>query len=260
MLIAADTHVHLYPGQDPGTAFRLGLEQLGRYARQVDARVLCLTERADCHAFRDLASGALRAAGCRIEPGPEPGCLRVADEKGAALWLIAGRQMSTAERLEWLSLGTDAEVPDGLSLDDTLGRIRAAGGLPVLTWAVGKWFGARGKRVAKLLQEQRPGSFLVGDTSLRPTWWPTPDLMSYASLKGFKVIAGSDPLPPPGEERHVARYGVVLDGPWDDARPVTSLRALLTDPAVAVMTRGVRSPPGEVWQRLRAHKRLGRTA
>jgi hypothetical protein len=141
---------------------------------------------------------------------------------------MAGRQVVTSEKLEILALGADVSTSDGLTAEETLDLIRAAAAIPVLSWSPGKWFGRRGRIIRALIASSSPDRFLIGDTGLRPTFWPMPVLMRRARRKGFTLIGGSDPLPLPGEERWVGTYGVAIQADFDTSRPAESLRQLLT--------------------------------
>jgi hypothetical protein len=230
MRVVADTHVHLYSCYDLAAAFA----GLGRRLADLApgaVRVACLTERAECHFFRDLRQGKLDRAriGGDVTPLVEPGALTVGANGDSRLFLLAGRQSVTAERIEVLALAADMDVPDGLPAEDAIGRIRDAGGVPVIGWALGKWAFARGRVVAALLEKNKPGTVLVGDTSMRPALWPEPGLMRAAREVGYGVLAGSDPLPFAGEERRMGCYASLLEGDFDPERPVASLHRMLCD-------------------------------
>lgn len=245
MWIVADTHVHLYPVHDVDRWLDAAFQNL-KMARAAE-RVVCLTERFDCHAFRDniFRGDRIGESALRVERAGEP------------LFVLAGRQVVTSERLEVLAIGADAEIPDGRPLSEALARVREAGGVPVLAWAPGKWFFQRGKIIAGVLEREPPGSLLIGDSSLRPTLWPDPDLMSYGHARGFKIVAGSDPLPIAGDEALVGTYGSAWDASFDPARPGASIRAALLDPVVVCHTRGRRGAVMDVVRRLRRHRAAG---
>ncbi len=248
MLVLADTHVHFYPVYNLDRWLSTAFAHLSVSAPHV--RVVCLTERHDCHAFRDNIFRGERAGKL---------ALRVTRD-GQSLFVLAGRQVVTAERLEALALCTDAEIPDGLPMAETLKRIRAEGAAPALAWAPGKWFFARGRVVTHLLETEPPGSLLIGDTSLRPTVWADPDLMTFGHARGFNVIAGSDPLPFAGDEISVGRYGVRCEIPFDAERPGESFLAALKNPATRFHRAGRRCGVMEWLARRRAHKRASRRA
>ena len=181
MSIIADTHVHLYPAVYSVEAVCAALARnLGRMAGGADAaRVGCLVEREGQRVLRDL--------------GAEAGALAVATAEGT-VHLIAGRQFVAVERIEILGLAVELELADGLPAAEFVERILAAGGVPVLSWAPGKWFFKRGRVVGELMQ-RFGAQVLLGDTTLRPLGWGAPCLMRAGRRQGLRVVAGSDPLP-----------------------------------------------------------------
>jgi hypothetical protein len=122
--------------------------------------------------------------------------------------------------------------------------------VPVLNWAPGKWFFRRGEIVRELLGTFSSDQLRVGDTTLRPTVWGEPPLMRWAAGNGFAVLAGSDPLPFPGEEAYLGTYASVFECLFDADRPVTSVRECLLSPSVRVQRCGKRCGPLSVLARL----------
>lgn len=194
------------------------------------AGVLMLTESEGVDEFERLREGA----------GPDPtGSQRwrveATEEEGSAvvrkgerrLYVIAGRQVAARERLEVLVLATRRRYEDGGSFLETL---REAGedpdGVPVVPWGFGKWWGRRGRLLSTAV-ERRAGDLLLSDSGGRPRGAPKPRLMRRAATLGVPVVAGSDPLPLPGEERRPGSYGSVLQARFDPARPAASVRAAL---------------------------------
>ncbi|MHB8788727.1 MAG: hypothetical protein ACYDBT_02475 [Desulfobulbaceae bacterium] len=229
MQLIADAHVHVYPCHDPRTA----LDTLRRNLAGLDGRALAmafLAERYDCNFFAGLGrlAEALPGAPLAVEYRDEALILR--EEGFPELFLFAGRQVITRERVEILALTTDAMIPDGLAEEETVARIGERGGVPVLSWAPGKWFFSRRRVVEGLLDRFAPGTLLVGDTSLRPRGWLMPLLMRRALQQGFGLVAGSDPLPFRGEEAVLGSYAIRMDAEFDPADPVGSARAILTRP------------------------------
>lgn len=262
MKLIADTHVHVYPCHDSARTFKSLLENLQALSVSA-AKALFLTERADCHFFRDLAEG-------RVEP-PVPGtafsvsaereCVTLGRTEGGDMVIFAGRQIVTRERLEILALTLDQPFPEGETAEAVIAAVLQAGGVPVLSWAPGKWFFGRGRVVASLIERFKPGELLIGDTSLRPIGWPEPILMRRARRAGLTVLAGSDPLPVAGEEIHAGCYASLLDIDLEDNTPVVAIRRAFKSPGLGTKTVGRRSGPFEVWSRLQGHARqAGRPA
>lgn len=251
MRIAVDTHVHLYPSYAADRLLASAHRHLARWSPGSGVRALCLTERAGHAAFAGLANGSLRVPGWTVQATAEASLIGVTSSAGETLYLLAGRQIVTAERLEVLALGTDERWPDGAPVREVLDQVRASRALPVLPWGLGKWLGARGTLMQRLVADASPGDFALADTYLLPVLARRPALIRRAELRGFRILAGTDPLDRRDEEDLAGRYGVEFDGPWDPAAPATSLLNLLRDPAVPLRTIGRRGSLGETLKRMR---------
>lgn len=99
MEILADTHVHVYPVHDPAVLFRRAVRQLRRAAGSPEADcALFLAEGRGFDFFARLRDGS---AGLdpdfHVERTAEAGAVRVMEEGGESGWIIAGRQVVSAE-------------------------------------------------------------------------------------------------------------------------------------------------------------------
>jgi hypothetical protein len=260
MLIVADTHVHLYPSFDLSVALDAAFENLGKLVGSErreggTVKVVCLTERYDCHMFKALREGRASIDSRYSLHHHGDAVLMVSRDGGEELLLIvAGRQVVTRERLEVLALTTDAEIPDGLSIDETIARVREVGGVPVVTWAAGKWLFRRGRIVRRVLGGAEKGSVVIGDSSLRPAGWREPKTMQLGRARGLRIIAGTDPLPVVGEEWRIGTYGVIGESDFNWRDPLGSIRSLLLSaPSLRIV--GQRGDFKTVWSRLMAHRR-----
>jgi len=258
--LIADTHVHLYECYDLDRA----LAGLADRLRELDpdaCRAGFLAERTDCDFFARLwARAGERVGRFWVERGPEEDVLLLAEDGKTPLYLFAGRQVVTRERIEVLALATRGPFSDGRPVRETLKEIRDAGGVPVLSWAPGKWFFGRGRVISALIEEGEPGRFLLGDTTLRPAGWPEPRLMGRAAGRGFGIVAGSDPLPFAGEERILGAYAARLSGRFDPAAPVASVRRILLQCPLLTERKGRRGRPAEVIRRLRRNAAAAKEA
>ena len=245
-----DGHVHIYPQFDRSIAIRKALDNFVIAQRTSENRddavkIWLLTERSDCHFFEELA-GQPEIEGFSVAKTAEKESLLIKDGGTGEplLYVLAGRQLISKERLEICALATTLQVPDReLDTPTLIRRVRESGGVPALNWAPGKWFGARGRVVRSMLDDFAGRELLISDTTMRPTFWPTPRLMALAMNQGHRVLAGSDPLPFAGEERMIATYASLVSGDFDEARPAASIRALLLDPEVSITRCGQRSGP-----------------
>jgi hypothetical protein len=168
--------------------------------------------------------------GWRILPTKEEESLLAVHDRWPEdrLFLLAGRQIVTAEKLEVLALATIFKIVDGLSLPVTVDAIRRQSGLAVMPWGAGKWLGKRGRTVEAYLRDANPDKLFVGDNGGRPVFWPTPSPFGLAAKRGITLLPGSDPLPLAGEEQRIGSFGAMLEGECASDTPAVDLKALLT--------------------------------
>jgi hypothetical protein len=253
--ILADTHLHLYPCYDLARALWGLMRNLEKMAAGA-AHAGFLVERSGCDVFGEMKRNprCVRSPDLNVTPLGEV-VLRLDGSAGGRLYLFSGRQVQTAERIEVLALATERSFPDGLPARQVVRAVREAGAVPVLPWAPGKWFGARGRLVRSILKASQPGALLLGDSSLRPVGWPEPLPMRAARRRGFGVLAGSDPLPFAEDERWIGAYASRFEGPFQPEQPLDSMRRLLRSPGLVVSRVGRRGGPIAVFRRLIAHRR-----
>ncbi len=170
----------------------------------------------------------------------------VVDASGAAtkhLRIYAGRQIVCLEKLEVLALLVDRSdvIPSGLPLSRTIEKVHAAGGLPILAWGVGKWFGGRGRTVRRWVSEALPGSLALGDTALRPIGWPEPAPMRAARRRGIPVLPGSDPLSRSGDECMAGSYASLIPLESDSPPDAAGLMDLIASPDTGIRPIGRRN-------------------
>jgi len=188
---------------------------------------IMLTEGADDDRFEALANGGAATGAWQIAATSEAVSL-VASRPGVPpIFVIAGRQIATAERLEVLALGTRARPPDGSPLSETLAVLAASDALAVIPWGFGKWSGRRGRYLTRLFAEPAGSPLYAGDNGGRPGAFLRPKLLAFAEGHGKLVLPGTDPLPFPGEIGKVGRYGFVAELEFDRTRPFASLRRWL---------------------------------
>lgn len=251
MKIVADTHVHIYPCYD----LQVFSDMLERNLKTVGTgqtiRLGFLTERYDCNFFDDIKSGKLDLSTMcdNLQISQDESSLIRDNGSGEKCILIPGRQVVAEERIEILALATTVKIPDGMLAVDTVTMILDNGGVPVVAWAPGKWFGARGDVVKNLLDSFNPARLLIGDSSMRPTIWAEPFIMRAARKEGYRIIAGSDPLPFAGEEKIAGTYCSIFDASFGLASPLASARNMLWN-ANDIITVGHRGSPLKTLQRM----------
>ncbi len=228
MNIIADTHIHFYPCYDLKQSLRVLRSNMASLGPD-SLHFAFLAERHDCHYFQAIKEKKLEISSSPVQVNDLGEALLLLEEGYNDLFLFAGRQIITRERLEVLALTTDQVIPDGLPVKEVIERINRTGAVAVLSWAPGKWFSKRGKIVAGLLADYSASEFLLGDTTLRPWCWLEPLLMKKGVTSGFSVVAGSDPLPFAGEEKMMGRYLSRWQMEFDMGNPVGSVRSYLKE-------------------------------
>lgn len=244
-MVLVDAHVHVHECFDVARVFDAAAANFAAAAGALGGKrahdgVLCLAE---CRGQRFL-EGVRERRAARVwrgrhgfweaEEGGERETL-VVRRGGTRLNLIAGRQLVTRERLEVLALGTTAPLAEGEPMETTLAAVRAAGAAAVLPWGVGKWLGARGAVIARILADPAWHDVLLGDNGNRLELGPEPAPFAAARRAGRAVLPGSDPLPLQGEEARVGAYGFAVDVDLDPLRPAAALLALLKSSSAFVV-------------------------
>jgi hypothetical protein len=230
--VLVDAHVHIHQVFLCERFLDAAARNFSRAADELGAKgdvvgYLMLTESAAVDCFADLADGRLQTGYWQIIPTEEGESLAATRPGALPLFLIAGRQIATAERLELLALGTRERFPDGAPLRDALAAVADSGAVPVVPWGFGKWTGGRGRLIAGLLTDSRKVRLYAGDNGGRPRGSRRPRLLAVAERHGKLVLPGTDPLPFPGEANKVGRYGFVAEFDLDHRRPLASLRLWL---------------------------------
>jgi len=156
------------------------------------------------------------------------------DWPGVRLFVVAGRQIVTAERLEVLALGTTAKFDDGATLFEAIDCVHQRQGLAVVPWGAGKWLGKRGKIVKNTIETTHFENLFVGDNGGRPVFWPAPAAFALAAKRGIRLLPGSDPLPLAEEEQRAGSFGGFVSGECTTDTPFADLKTLLTDQSVPI--------------------------
>ena len=204
MTFIADGHIHLYSSFQLDSLFlnaHRHLIQLG----SAQSYLLFTVEPQGQFEFDKIPTRVTESI--IVTKTSDQNVLKLKTQHGENLFVVAGRQIVSKERLEFLALFCREDIPDGLSIEELSKRVAAANAIFVLNWAPGKWMFSRSKIVDNLLKHFSPKKLLLCDTALRFYGWSEPKQMREARERGFKIIAGTDPFPIKGEEQRVGKYG-----------------------------------------------------
>lgn len=246
--LAIDGHVHLYEVYDLKACVEKGVENLTRSIPTSRSSsvipIWLLVERSDANFFDRIYQSPERynCDGIQFEPSQDRLTIIVQRDNQPKLYIFAGRQLVTKEGLEVLSLISNYKISDRQkTMDEVIEAVKDTGGIPALNWAPGKWFFQRGKVIAQQLQKRSVAEIFIGETTLRHNLWPEPKLVRFARRRGFPIIAGSDPLPFPGEERGIGSFGFTIQGEFDDKNPALSLKEIMKKNQASIQMIGRRN-------------------
>jgi hypothetical protein len=254
-LILADAHVHIYRSFNLTSFLEsalLNFQASSPAGGNSDnyTGLLFLTETRNENYFLELAelskSGNDREnllPGWTIVPTYEDCSLYAKSNDDRGVYLLAGRQIVTAENLEVLALATLGEIQEGLPLEVTIQAVIDRGGIPVIPWGFGKWFGRRGALLGNLLQQEEFPTLCLGDNSGRPVFWPWPSLFQQAQQKMLRILPGTDPLPFASEFSRPGKFGFAITGNLNPAKPAESIKQLLKDTATSIQPYGTLETP-----------------
>jgi hypothetical protein len=236
-LTILDAHVHVHDCFDADQFLAHARNNFDRCANELGTRksylgLLLLTESYGVNWFSNLHNPdyvSSKLKNWRVLTTDEPMSMSVTSGEDAALTIIAGRQIVTAENLELLALGMTGMPQDGAPIRDVIEHIQTSGALCVLPWGFGKWTGARGRIVEELLSGPLDDNFFIGDNGGRPWFLPTQTEFRHAAGRGLAVLPGSDPFPFPNHVSRVGRFGAVLDCGVDLKHPFSDLRRILLE-------------------------------
>lgn len=218
-----DGHTHFYPSFEEKAFLEAARRKLD--LEKGDLPTLLLTETPRNNTFRKWKSGDC------IWPvqNLKEDCELLIDGR---ILVIAGRQVTTAEKIEVLATFVDAEFPEGEDLATTIDRVEHAGGLPILPWGAGKWLGKRGATLANFAQSR---TILLGDIMGRPSIWSLP-----VWARSRRLIPGSDPLFYRSQEQVVGSFGfsIKTDSIIDLDNPSLQLREAMESPSKQIDTLG----------------------
>jgi len=232
-VVLVDAHVHLYDCFDRAAFFDGASNNFRSAASSLGLPgdthgVLLFTEMSGVHAFESLiAQHELNGGRWRFHPASEGRTLVAALEGKDVLTIVAGRQVVTREGLEVLSLCCSEQFTDGQAIEHTIEKIIEAGGLPVLSYGVGKWSGSRGKIIDRLIRGALGSRLMLGDNAGRLWMGGEPKQFAEARQRGMWVLPGTDPLPFADQASRVGRYGMMLCGEIDRDRPAASIQHLI---------------------------------
>ena len=254
-LILADAHVHIYDCFNLSKLLNSAWNNFQKFASKQGCSenftaVLFLTEIGPQACFKKFldrdpnqTNTSISRDDWTFHPTQEGLSLYASKQSDRGIFLIAGRQIVTAENLEVLALITDRSFEDGLPLEETIEAILSEGGIPVLPWGVGKWMGSRGKLLNNFLEANSFPILFLGDNSGRPIFWRRPFTFQLAEKKGLRILPGTDPLPLASEFSRPGSFGFTIQGSLSREEPGKQIKQMLLDSTTNIQAYGSLETP-----------------
>ncbi len=244
-ILLVDAHVHIYDCFDIDMLLDAALHNFSGAAKKRGLNneftgVLLLSETRRDNWFQNAAQSSSQGR-WQIEQMPDKIVLRaklLADDTENIIYIMAGRQIITAEGMELLALATDSDFEDGLSVASALHAVREQNAIPVLPWAVGKWLGKRGKILSQLLKAEAQSDLCLGDNGGRPVFWYKPSHFQQAKIVNIPLLPGTDMLPFSSEVARAGSFGFMMQGKLSDMQPSADLKQLLRNKALQITAYG----------------------
>jgi len=242
-LVIGDGHVHIHDLFDMDRLLTAAAKNFSHQAERTAHQgepvcYLLLTESFGCDFFARLRDKDLIPKVWTVKATGEENCLHASCPGRVDIFLVAGRQIVTRERLEILALGLSSSWPDGRNLDDVLDQLSPLELPLVLPWGAGKWLGKRGRLVRKIIQSQRWPMLFVGDNANRPFFWSRSQLIREAEKMGIRNLQGSDPLPFRNQETRAGSFGFCFSANINATLPFRSLVNHIINPQTRLFTYG----------------------
>lgn len=237
--LLVDSHCHLHNIGDLSALLDHAAKQFSKTAGKNNISgnwygVLILTDVSKSTAFRHIqymiqsnAEKILSSDQWDLKLTEEDASILAENNKGTSIFLCAGQQIVTKEKLEVLSLLNTTRVADGKTLDHTIKEVTEQGGLPTLPWGVGKWLGKRGTLVNDLILNHPSTPLFLGDNSGRPILWSRVPQFSLAKQYQIPILRGTDPLPVKKQKKRGGDFGFIISGDSNLNKPAESLRHML---------------------------------
>jgi hypothetical protein len=249
-LWAADSHVHFHKCFDEGLFFDSCFNHLTNInSSSVKNGLLFFTEGKNEDSYNYLNSKTKIKSSLNenteyiVKEIDNANTIEVSwNQAGMRILILPGFQIVTKENLEVLSLGTKKRLSDGLLIEDTIFSVLSLGGIPVLPWGFGKWFGNRGKKIEELIKKNISHLFL-GDNGGRSSLLPFPNQFKAAKKNGMKILPGSDPLPFFDEVKRPMSYGFIFNTNMNESNPWESIKKTLLDTNLKIENFGSLTAP-----------------
>lgn len=248
-MILVDAHIHFHDCYKMNDFFDSAksnfLNQAKKMINQSNENVLCLTESHGVNIFNDLfiiAESKKKIGNWDINITGNENTILISNSK-FKIYVIAGRQIVTKEKLEVLALGLNSDIEDGLAIDEVIKYVIDSESIPVIPWGFGKWLSSRKKIVEKIILQKRNHPIFLGDNGNRPVFFGKSRLFDIAYNNGIINLPGSDPLPFSNEVQKPGSFGFIIDDVLNEDKPFDSIYEKLVNTKIQYETYGKLESP-----------------
>jgi hypothetical protein len=238
-IVLVDAHVHIHECFDLNIFLNSSYKNFKKCAKNFNAQsfegVLCLTENSKVNFFSkfrktaELNSNQGNSLDWKFHITDEPNSIRLSRNQDEVMYIIAGRQIITKEKLEVLGIGLLQSIDNGKSLADVVELVNQNEALPIIPWGVGKWMGYRRKVISNFIVKYKNGSLFVGDNNNRPFFWVKSTIFKQAGRLNIRNLQGTDPLPFKSEVTKAGRYGFMIEARINQTKPFDEIKKKVND-------------------------------
>ena len=233
-IVLVDGHIHIHNCFDLNFLFDSAYKNFRKAAELFNAEhfegVLCLTENFNVDYFSKLKrmvegnQGQVDSLAWKFYSTNEPNSIRILRNQDELIYVFAGRQIVTKEKLEVLAIGLINNIENGKPIDQVLKFVKENNALPIIPWGAGKWIGNRKKIIEELISEYRDDSLFLGDNGNRPYLWMKPSIFKRAEKLNIRNLQGTDPFPFESEVSKAGSYGLGIEGTIDPQNPFENIK------------------------------------
>ena len=234
-MIVIDAHIHIHDCFNLGKFFDSAETNFKQYAKQQNTNsfsgVLCLTEISGVNVFdklKNIAEKKENIGNWNVKLTKEDNSLALT-KNNSKIFIIAGRQIVTKNKLEVLSIGLKEDYQDGKPVEEVIEHVVKSGAIPIIPWGFGKWFSPRKQILEKIILQKKSHPIFLGDNGNRPWIFKKSKLFKLALNKNNILdLPGSDPLPFNREVQKPGSFGFYIDNVINQDKPFDSIYKIIT--------------------------------
>ena len=246
-IILVDAHIHIHSCFDLNLLLDSVYKNFCEVAKLFNVKkfdsVLCLTENFNVNYFSKFermaeSQNQNNSSAWKFYLTNEPNSIRVLRKPEEVMYIIAGQQIVTKERLEVLAIGLIDKIENGKPIIQVINLVKKNNALPIISWGAGKWIGSRKKIIVKLVNKYTGDFLFLGDNGNRPFFWSRPSIFKEAEKLNIRNLQGTDPFPFESEITKAGSYGFGVEGNINSLNPFEEIRKKVLDMNIPLLQFG----------------------